>query len=449
MGNQNYASTPSGSDILIRNDSGEPAGKGSVDVRTAGGTTRRFTVDYTSGSETNLAIIYNNYTTSLYQNGTFISQTASAAPVPLMYNNTGQGVVFGTNGGIDSSPYNGQLGNLYIWNRALSAIDVKSAYNLLSTASTAPSSTPVTSVFTGANLVYGTPPPQQQINLRVLLVAGGGSGGTGTGGGGGAGGVVHSGSITFIPGTYPILIGSGGRATGSNNSASPAGNRGQDSSIASGSIIVSASGGGGGVSYDQAWAAVRNNGGSGGGQSDPNTTNGLTIDSAQGNNGGGGQSGTACGGGGGGAGQAGFAPNTAYPNGRGGAGGSGSAYTIRSGTSVFYGGGGGAGGYAQAAVGGLGGPGGGSNGSITSTNPVSASANTGGGGGGSWRSLTGDNNGISGNGGSGICVIAYLTSSFSSSALTAISGGIITDYTSGSLVYRSHTFLSGSNLVIS
>ena len=54
-----------------------------------------------------------------------------------------------------------------------------------------------------------------------------------------------------------------------------------------------------------------------------------------------------------------------------------------------------------------------------------------------------------GNGGSGIIVIAYLTSSFSASAATAVSGGIITDFTSGSAVYRSHTFLSSSNLVIS
>jgi hypothetical protein len=449
MGNPNYATTPSGSDILIRNDSGEPAGKASVDVRTGGGTTRRFTVDYTSGSETNLAIIYNNYTTSLYQNGTFVAQTASASPVPLMYNNPGNGVVFGTNGGYDSANYNGQLGNLYIWNRALSSIDIKSAYNLISSASTAPSSTPVTSVYTGANLVYGTPPPQQQINLRVLLVAGGGSGGCGTGGGGGAGGVVHSGSITFIPGTYPILIGSGGRATGSNNSASPAGNRGQDSSIASGSIIVSASGGGGGVSYDQAFAAARNNGGSGGGCSANNFTAGLTIDSAQGKNGASSSMDNGCGHGGGGASQTGLTGSGAYPNGNGGPGGSGSAYSIRNGTSVFYGGGGGGGNYVTSVNPGLGGPGGGSNGSKTSTNPLSASANTGGGGGGTFRSAAGENNGISGNGGSGICVIAYLTSSFSSSALTAISGGIITDYTSGSAVYRSHTFLSSSNLVIS
>jgi hypothetical protein len=448
MGNYNYQTTPSGSDILIRNDSGEPAGKASIDVRTGGGTTRRFTIDYTSGSENNLAIVYNNYTTSLYQSGSLIAQTASASPVPLMYNNTGQAVLFGSNEN-DSAPYNGQLGNLYIWNRALSNIEIKSAYNLLATQSTAPASAPVTSVYTGANLVYGTPPPTQQINLRVLLVAGGGSGGCGTGGGGGAGGVVHSGSITFIPGTYPILIGSGGRATGSNNSASPAGNRGQDSSLVSGSIIVSASGGGGGVSYDQAFAAARNNGGSGGGCSANNFTPGLTIDSAQGRNGASSSLDNGCGHGGGGAAQTGLTGSGAYPNGNGGPGGSGSAYSIRSGTSVFYGGGGGGGNYVTSNNPGLGGPGGGSNGSKTATNPSSASANTGGGGGGTFRSAVGDNNGISGNGGSGICVIAYLTSSFSSSALNAISGGIITDYTSGSAVYRSHTFLSSSNLVIS
>ena len=306
----------------------------------------------------------------------------------------------------------------------------------------------IKSIYSGGFIVYsvGGAPSAKFISASALVVAGGGSGGCGAAGGGGAGGVVYSGSLNFREGTYTILVGSGARATGSNNAAAPAGSKGEDSSLVSSSyLIISASGGGGGVSYDQAFNAARNNGGSGGGQSEGNTTNGLTIDSAQGNNGGGGVAGTACGGGGGGKGQAGFAPNTAYPNGNGGAGGSGSAYTIRDGSSVFYGGGGGGGNYAQSNLVGKGGPGGGTDGSKTSTNPLSASANTGGGGGGSYRSLDGLLNGISGNGGSGIVVVSYLTSSATE---VNVSGGIVTQYTSGSLVYRSHTFLSSSNLVI-
>jgi hypothetical protein len=69
--------------------------------------------------------------------------------------------------------------------------------------------------------------------------------------------------------------------------------------------------------------------------------------------------------------------------------------------------------------------------------------NTGsGGGGGSHYSVTNEG----GAGGSGIVVIAYLTSS---AVGLSVSGGIETTYDSGSLTYKSHTFLSSSNLVIS
>lgn len=440
-----------GGDAILRTDSSPGSGRIHLDLRGLGATTNRFNIVGDSGSLLNLAITQTSAgVQSVYQNGVFVATSGALANgyAPWRSQNGSDGANICFNNDTDTDNYNGQLGAAYLYNRVLSTTEItqsaqafQNSFNLV-TASVA---------YLGSSLVFSqsVSPSPTSMSVMTLVVAGGGSGGCGTGGGGGAGGVVYSSSLSLLPGTYAANVGTGAASVGSNNFQSPAGIRGQASSFISGTIIVSASGGGGGVGYDNANASQRD-GASGGGQTDNNLTAGTGI-SGQGSNGGGSQSGTGCGGGGGGKSQNGFPPNTAYPNGRGGAGGSGSAYTIRDGSSVFYGGGGGGGTYAQANSAGRGGPGGGGNGGgpTNNSNCTSGTANTGGGGGGAWRNLDGSNNGISGQGGSGIIVIAYLTASFSSSNFTVSSGGIITDYTSGSAVYRSHTFLSSSNLVLS
>jgi hypothetical protein len=448
-GSSGFPSYAVGGDAILRTDTSPGAGKIHLDLRGPASQFNRFTITGVSGSLLNLGIaVSSSGVQSVYQDGVLVATSGglSQGYSPWRSQTGTAGANIGYNDDTDTDNYNGQLGACYLYNRQLTATEIsQSSLSFFRGTNLVTASL----VYLGSTLVYtSSAAPAAATSVQTLVVAGGGSGGCGTGGGGGAGGVVYSGSLSLPIGTYAVNVGTGAAGTGSNNDKSPAGSKGQDSSFISGSIIVSASGGGGGVGYDQAFAASRNNGGSGGGQSDNNTTNGLTIDSMQGNNGGGGTSGTGCGGGGGGKGQAGFAPNTAYPNGRGGAGGSGSAYTIRSGTSVFYGGGGGGGTYAQAAAAGLGGPGGGGNGGgpTNNSNCTAGAANTGGGGGGTLRNIDGSNNGASGAGGSGIIVVAYLTSS---AAGRTITGGIEETYTSASLVYKSHTFLSSSNLVIS
>jgi hypothetical protein len=434
------------------------------------GDVRGVLVDYIAGNATGITITYNgsgsmyNASGSVYQNGILKGSTEVVG---------GPFTIFCTGSGFDvdgnkyvrlfrpkSVPSRGnglvgQVGSIYIWNRVLSDEEILKAYNFASNGGTTQAQT----VYLGNELVFAQPATTTTttttttsttttlgpLSVQTLVVAGGGSGGTGTGGGGGAGGVVYSSSLTLPNGTYAVNVGTGGAAVGNNGGSSPSGKRGQDSSFVSGAVIVSASGGGGGKGYDIALGAA-NNGGSGGGTT-ANTSTGGTGISGQGFAGGNWNgSDNGCGSGGGGASQTGRQPTGAYPNGSGGNGASGSAYTIRSGTSVFYGGGGGGGNYVTSVNPGTGGPGGGTAGTKTATNPSSASANTGGGGGGSFRSAVGDNNGISGNGGSGIIVVAYLTSSAGGKTIT---GGIEETYDSGSLTYKSHTFLSSSNLVIS
>jgi hypothetical protein len=442
-----------GGDAILRTDSLPGNNRIHLDLRGPGGSTNRYNIAGESGSLLNLAITQtSDGTASVYQNGTLLATSGALALgySPFKTGSNEAGAFIGYNNNTDASPYNGQLGAAYVYDRVLTPTEItQSSLSFLNSFNLVTAST----VYLGSSLVYtqsSAPTPPTSMSVLTLVVAGGGSGGNGTGGGGGAGGVVYSSSLSLPTGIYAINVGSGGKAVGNNGGTSFSGSRGQDSSLVSGSTIVSASGGGGGKGYTYAIKSAANDGGSGGGAS-VNASNNDTPGTGsvgQGNNGGPGNaagSNSACGGGGGGFSAAGGAAIGAYPTGTGGAGGNGGTFTIRAGSSVTYGGGGGGGGYAQSTVGGAGGTGGGTAGSNTSTNPTSASANTGGGGGGSWRSLDGSNNGISGNGGSGIIVIAYPTSSASN---LTVSGGIVTQYTSGSLVYRSHTFLSSSNLVI-
>ncbi len=224
------------------------------------------------------------------------------------------------------------------------------------------------------------------------LVVGGGAGGGGTrGGGGGAGGMVETPGGTIPVGTHTVTIGGGGDGGPGNQTGAVGG----PSSLGS---ISSVNGGG----YGGGQGNPGGPGGSGGGGSDGAGAGEGTP--GQGNDGGGSTGST---GGGGGGGKAGVG-NQGPPNqgGPGGAAGS-SAY---SGATVNYSGGGGGGSRDDGAVG----NGGGGNAGPGGKNPTNAAgnagANQGGGGGGGGRHPTGATL-PGGNGGSGIVIVRYVTSS--------------------------------------
>jgi hypothetical protein len=254
-------------------------------------------------------------------------------------------------------------------------------------------------------------------SIDYMIVAGGGSGGGGISAfsisGGGAGGLIYAASFGGItPGSsYSIVVGAGGAfgpARGSNSSG----------------FGVTAIGGG-------SAGSASNNGGSGGGGG---TTPGLGT-SGQGNNGGTSgsppdQNGS---GSGGGAGVAGTA-------GRNRAGGNGLQFDIN-GTSTYYAGGGGSSDDTDS-VGGAGGlGGGGAGGSSFAKNGGNGVTNSGGGGGGMSIYSVGPGGQSPGSGGSGIAIIRY------ASATQRGSGGTVTTYTSGSVTYWVHTFLSSGTYV--
>ena len=244
----------------------------------------------------------------------------------------------------------------------------------------------------------GTFTVQSGGEVEYLVVAGGGGGGNAHGtngvGGGGAGGMLTGTLTNLTPNSYTITVGAGGAGTSSNQTN---GTNGSDSSIST--LIVATGGGGGG-------AAANSNGldgGSGGGAGTYTTdtvaqTGGSGI-SGQGNDG---RSTTGVvGHGGGGGGGAGSAAPAIPTNGVGGAGGSGLTSSI-SGTSTFYAGGGGGTGWEGTAAG-SGGSGGGGAGGTRGSDGIYGTANTGGGGGGC------KSGNRSGDGGSGIVIIRYLS----------------------------------------
>ena len=274
-------------------------------------------------------------------------------------------------------------------------------------------------------------------NVRAFIVGGGGGGG-GRGGndgsGGGGGGLVRF--VTAIPvspspGSYPIVIGAGGGATGSNT-------LGVDGSSSSAFGNTSPGGGGGGSEAPGPRAGRPGGcggggggygGGGGTGSGDPGAptdndleTDGNTPSNGWGNDGGANAypGGTNYGGGGGGGaqhyGMPGKNPNsvpTQYAmHTYSGNGGNGVGYSI-SGSPGHYAGGGGCGGNGHhgnngpCSYGGRGGGGNGGGGPVGSAN--SGTSGTGGGGGGASSSNSPAPNHNSGGGGSGIVIIDYDT----------------------------------------
>jgi hypothetical protein len=281
-----------------------------------------------------------------------------------------------------------------------------------------------------ALLVVGAVAPMKAVLPARILVVGGGGGGGALGGGGGGGGVLYNAAYPIVNASYVVTLGAGGLGAGANATV---GTAGQDSVF----DALRAYGGGGGAGN----ASAASSGGSGGGGSN-SAAKGLGV-SGQGNDGG-----TSAGvgpSGGGGAAAVGTS-NIASNEVAGVAGGAGAANSI-SGSSVTYAGGGGSGGASQVGAsfgGGVGGAGGGGagGGSIIGT-PAAASgaANTGGGGGGggyNGQGPGGEYSHAGGNGGSGIVIIRY-----ASTSMTA-TGGTITTVGSDTV----HTFTSSGTFTI-
>lgn len=250
--------------------------------------------------------------------------------------------------------------------------------------------------------------------------AGGGAGGFGNAGGGGGGGCLANVS-SVQPGTsYSIVVGAGG-ATFAAQGANTTG------------FSLTAVGGGGGGNN----AGNGGNGGSGGGAARSNDGFGDTGGSGVSGQGfpGGNTNGTdtssygaAGGGGAGAAGQDG----QAFSGGSGGVG----LQTAITGANAYYAGGGGGAGGNSGGPGGAGG--GGSGGAVISGTPNGnpGTANTGGGGGGGSVNAAQTNFG-----GSGIAIIAY------PSATQRATGGNVTTYTTGGVLYWVHTFTTSGTFV--
>ena len=239
-------------------------------------------------------------------------------------------------------------------------------------------------------------------DIEYLIVAGGGAGATTDGGGGGAGGVV-TGTTNIQPGSYTIVIGTGGSFVDIDDRAGLSGN---DSTA----LGFTAMGGGGGGNDRELTSGVSGqgpktggSGGGGGSRQDGTKFAGAagiqnsTYGYGFGNNGGDGvNSPSTRAGGGGGAGEAGKNGNDgSRPAG------GGNGIQWPSGSVLYYGGGGGGGHN----VNGTGGQGGGGQGSTNTSSPsVAGTPNTGGGGGGG-----GGSHSRGSSGGSGIVIIRYLT----------------------------------------
>ena len=268
-------------------------------------------------------------------------------------------------------------------------------------------------------LSNGTFTVTQDISVDFLIVGGGGGGATRVGGGGGAGGMVVGTYQTLTPGTYNVVIGSGG-------AGAPGGNQQGHDGLGSSFNNFDASGGGGGggnqlpgtssdAANNEPWLSQgrARGGGSGGGARGANGTTNLTFAPTQqltysgttnvtgyGNRGGY-TSGTAGAGGGGAGGQG--VDNTSSSAGSNG--GPGLQNNFRTGSDIYYAGGGGGGAYNSNNNQGLGGVGGGGEGGrILSTPGWKGVTGTGGGGG---SGFSNGGNGPGGAGGSGIVVIRY------------------------------------------
>ena len=250
--------------------------------------------------------------------------------------------------------------------------------------------------------------------LYILAIGGGGSGGCNWGGGGGAGGYVEN-IPTLSAGTETITINVGSGGASVIGRTDMIGNKGLDTTVTfaySSSKNITAYGGGGGSAYGYGFNAVQN-GASGGGGSNYGNASGAPGIAGQGNSSGN------LGGAGGGAGGSGADGSNSTGNGGAGKTVSSTLLGIYGSTyGNYYWAGGGAGQSGSTNSGGIGGGGGGSSfgsgggsalnsgGTATGDKAGNGGRNTGSGGGGGAKNTGGG----SGSGGSGIVIVAALSS---------------------------------------
>tara|TARA_B100002019_G_C21174077_1_gene550088 strand:- start:50 stop:1084 length:1035 start_codon:yes stop_codon:yes gene_type:complete len=269
-------------------------------------------------------------------------------------------------------------------------------------------------------------------DVRVLVVGGGGGGGGGCpggAGGGGGGAVIHRDDVPFSPGTYNVIIGTGG--SGQPNTGNTPGAFGGDTTLyyKDGNFLALGGGGGHSNSYDGSTQVGSSGGGTGGYGGDVNLKRGVDrglvasgvddISPPTGFGGAGGQ-GTPGqhyrSGGGGGAGGNGANHGTSHgtPDSSGHGGASFQTY-IKGPANPIHVGAGGGGGYGREGngfndTGGNGGTGAGHGGNSPQQTPPAGSNATGygsGGGGHGYHAPGGC--GTSGNGYQGIVIISYST----------------------------------------
>ena len=331
-----------------------------------------------------------------------------------------------------SSPrmFQGDMGPVLIYNRALSAGEVLENYNRLKGR--------LNNIFT----------------IDYLVVAGGASGGGGrlngnASGGGGAGGVrtsfgstsgggasSESSTSTDIGISFTVTVGAGGAVS----EGSAAGNDGTNSVFS----IITSIGGGGGGSFSSNTAGRDGGSGGGGGSTGGNPGSGTANQGFDG-----GDHGTSAnyrGGGGGGASEAGGSGTAS------GDGGDGLDLSSILGTSVgangVFGGGGSGGVFHLFTNPGSGGTGGGGTGgdggnsSTPTTNATAGTANTGGGGGGAPSPSAGGSTTFpSGAGGSGVVILRY------PSTRTISVGAGLTSSTSTSGDFKITVFTAGTDTI--
>lgn len=319
----------------------------------------------------------------------------------------------------------------------------------------------VTTSVLGAYTLYtftgnGTFQTTSTVSAQTLIVGGGGGGGRqGNGGGGGGGaGAVGIGSLTFENNiNYTITIGNGGSAA--NNTNSYVASNGGNSTIIGGTITQLALGGGRGKKGYELDPPPSGDGGSGGGSGTINVPGEVVVVTTNvpsnaltyyGNRGGTSTAYTASGGGGGGGGavsEGGSGAGAIIRN-AGGAGGNGILWTVN---NNRYGGGGGGGGNPR----GIGGSGGGGNGCGYSTTDIATpgTQNTGGGGGGGLGvgGVNWDQSPASG--GSGIVIIAVLSSNLFVPIYTNITQNTTITPINTSFYNGSQYFIAGNSYISS
>ena len=305
--------------------------------------------------------------------------------------------------------FNGNISNVSIYNRALSAAEVAQNYDALKVRYTSYTNTFTPTCGGGSGKV------------EVLCVAGGGGGGSFNGGGGGGGGLLYNSAFTVNSNTgIGVTIGASGIGDG-RPFAGAAGASGAVGTNGGNSVFgsLTAIGGGVGATY-----GIRDgvSGGSGGGSWGSLTFAGGTA--GQGNAGGGGypigNNYTETAGGGGGAGSNGV--NGGTSSNQPGAGGLGLLFNI-SGNSRFYAAGGAAGAnrFGGSALGGSGI--GGNGGTTSSLAGVAGVPNTGSGGGGAAYNGTPGSSADGGNGSNGIIIVRYPATDYNVELLVVGGGG--------------------------